>query len=156
MQRTLRSFKKNGKERKTVVFFWKEQMPNPAYQFGSDSIYFSSYNNQFGSPSKRFGRYIRYSYVHHIDLLLLFWLLVKVTCIIWATLYGVNLYSYAFALGWTNSVLYSSIWSDHILVLFYSIGWTGLLAPCLIIFLCCCSRLDWPTSLLSDHIFLLF
>ena len=30
MQRTPRSFIKNGKERKNVAFFWKERMPNPA------------------------------------------------------------------------------------------------------------------------------
>ena len=30
MQRTLRSFIKNVKEHKSIVFFWKEWMPNPA------------------------------------------------------------------------------------------------------------------------------
>ena len=30
MQRTLRSFIKNVKERENVAFFWKERMPNPA------------------------------------------------------------------------------------------------------------------------------
>ena len=30
-QRTLHSFLKNGKERKNVAFFWKERVPNPAY-----------------------------------------------------------------------------------------------------------------------------
>ena len=33
MQRTFRSFIKNGNESKNVAFFWKERMPNPAYCF---------------------------------------------------------------------------------------------------------------------------
>ena len=39
MQKTFRSFIKNGKERTNVVFFWKERVPNPATDFVA--FYFS-------------------------------------------------------------------------------------------------------------------
>ena len=36
MQKTFRSFIKNGKERKNIEFFWKEWVPNPAFQAQPD------------------------------------------------------------------------------------------------------------------------
>ena len=37
MQRSPGSFIKNLKERKNVVFFWKERMPNPAPSYSNSS-----------------------------------------------------------------------------------------------------------------------
>ena len=37
MQKTFHSFIKNGKERKNVAFFKKEQMPNPAEKYPRDN-----------------------------------------------------------------------------------------------------------------------
>ena len=49
MQRVFRSFIKNGKECKKVVFFWKEQVPNPARMTSLIFLFFSSF-----SPAKQF------------------------------------------------------------------------------------------------------
>ena len=43
MQKTFRSFIKNGKERKNVAFFWKERVPNPenTTKYHQQAVFFS-------------------------------------------------------------------------------------------------------------------